>query len=80
MRHVVESMEVVERGRHTLDTGERREGGERQKMGGLLPELHLKVYFKKEILPTSCPGRIESGEAVAMLGMLGGEGMQEEER
>ena len=49
LRHVVESMEVVERGRHTLDTGERREGGERQKMGGLLPELHLKFSLKRDL-------------------------------
>ena len=46
---MVESMEVVERGRHTLDTGERREGGERQKMGGLLPELHFKFILKRDL-------------------------------
>ena len=57
LRHVVESMEVVERGRHTLDTGERREGGERQKMGGLLPELHFKFILKKR----SCPPRVLEG-------------------
>ena len=34
----------------------------------------------KEIFPNSCPVRIESLEGKAMLGMPGGEGMQEEER
>ena len=47
---MVESMEVVERGRHTLDTGERWEGGERQKMGGLLPELQFKFSLKRDLV------------------------------
>ena len=61
----------------TLERGEKGVRG-RKWVGSCLSCILSLV--KKEILPTSCPGRIESGEAVAMLGMLGGEGMQEEER